>query len=82
VTTPVHIWAAAFDHAGFRWLRDFPVSEVFSQQPDGRWWCKCCESFLTDYGPDWPVLTAHARHHKFEFAAWRAEQKAQLEMVV
>lgn len=81
MTTPVSKWAPAFDKAGFAWLKTFPISEVFVQQRDGRWWCRCCEDFLTDYGPDYPVLTAHARHHKFEYRQCKAEQKAQMEMV-
>lgn len=85
MTTPVSKWAPAFDKANFRWLRTFPNDEVFAMQRDGRFWCRFCEEFLTDYGPDWPVLTTHARHHKFEFAAWKAERekerKAQMEMV-
>ncbi len=82
MTTPVHIWASAFDRAGFPWLKTFPKDEVLRQQSDGRFWCVLCEAFLIDYGPDYPVLTAHARHHKFEFAEWKAEQKAQRELVV
>jgi hypothetical protein len=74
--TPASTWCPAFDHAGFPWLRTFPISEVFSQQRDGRFYCRLCESFLTDYGPDWPVLTDHARHHKFEYREWRAERAA------
>lgn len=81
MTTPVSVWGPAFEQAGFPWLRDFPIEEVFSQQRDGRWWCKCCEDFLTDYGPDFPILTAHARHHKFEYREYKAELKAQQEMI-
>ncbi len=82
MTTPVHIWAPAFANANFSWLRTFPVEEVFSQQSDGRYWCVLCEEFLTDYGPDFNRLHEHARHHKFEYAAWKAEQRAKQELVV
>ena len=82
MTTPVRIWAPAYSNANFPWLKSFPIDEVFVQQPDCRWWCKCCEDFLTDYGPDWPVLTDHARHHKFEYREWKAEQRAQQELIV
>jgi hypothetical protein len=81
------VWGPAFEQAGFPWLRDFPIEDVFAQQRDGRWWCKCCEDFLTDYGPDFPILTAHTRHHKFEYRELlvdrereRREQAAQLKI--
>ena len=83
MTTPVHIWAPAFDHAGFPWLKTFPVNEVFGPRgADGKFPCRMCEDRLYDTGPDFNRLHEHARHHKFEFAAWKAEQKAQGEMVV
>jgi hypothetical protein len=76
VTTPVSTWAPAFSNANFPWLKDFPLDQVFGPRlDDGRFPCRLCEDFLSDIGPDFPVLTAHAKHHKFEYRQWRAEEE-------
>jgi len=82
MTTPVSVWGAAFEQAGFPWLRDFPIEDVFEgplqdYRIQGTFRCKLCEATRLKRAE----LEAHARHHKFEYRQWKAEQKAQQEMI-
>ena len=82
MTTPPITWCPAFGNANFPWLRTFPIKEVFGpRDTDGKFPCRLCEDRLYDTGPGFPVLTAHARHHKFEYREWRVAEKAQMELV-
>jgi hypothetical protein len=75
------VWAAAFQV--FKWTKDMSIEHVFEgplkdYRIEGTFHCRLCDQ----YGLHRGELEAHARHHKFEFAAWRAELRAQQELVV
>ncbi len=83
MTTSAATWCPAFANANFPWLKSFPIEQVFEGPIQdyrifGTWRCRLCEQ--TKLRRD--ELEDHARHHKFEYRQWRAEQKAQQELVV
>ena len=72
MTTGVEIWAPAFDHAGFSWLRSMPVEYVFEgplldYRVGGQYRCRLCETFLHLKGE----LEPHAAVHLEEYLDWK-----------